>query len=321
MSGVSDARRVLILVTSPAVNSEADFAELAGFIAELSSETLVFVLPDADSADTLAQVPDLPTLTVSFGPVRRLRPRRGPLLQGQHIAKSEEYRALAAFDIPVPRWSRLLPGKTPALDGFGPHVVTKPDFGARGADVRLERRELARWARPRTQLGEHFGGPWSPRVAQEFVYTGPWPRSHRVATLFGSALFALRIEADHARQPLPDRASFHGQSIVSSGHGCTFALCAEPEIHGLAERAHAAFPQVPLLGVDIVRDIDTGELFVIEVNSIGYTWHFSSPSGRKLQSQFGLDLDAQFEGRRRAAGVLVRACEKYASLEPRALLR
>ena len=304
-------RRVLDLITNPAVNSEADFAELAGWIGEASPETAVFVVPDAPDADALANVPDLPTLTVSPAPVRQLAPRRGPLLQGQHVAKSVEYRALEAIGIPVPRWARLLPGKRPSLDGFGPYVVTKPDFGARGADVRLERREQAKWTPPRTELGERFGGPFNPRVAQELVYTGAWPRSHRVATLFGKALFAFKTEADHARRPLPDRTAFSGQSIVASGDGCTFVLWDDPEIVSLAERAHAAFPNVPLLGVDIVRDADSGQLFVIELNSLGYTWHFSSP-WREPYSEFGARLSAQFDGRRRAAALLAKACEEQA---------
>ena len=311
MSGVPEPRRVLNLITNPVVNSEADFAELGLWIAEASTETAVFVLPDAADADTHAQIPDLPTLTVSPAPVRRLRPRRGPLLQGQHVAKSVEYRALDAIGIPVPRWSRLLPGKPPALEGLGAYVVTKPDFGARGADVRLERREQARWTPPRTELAEQFGGPFNPRVAQQFVYTGAWPRSHRVATLFGRALFAFKVEADHARQPLPDRAAFNGQSIVASGRGCTFELWDDPQIVSLAERAHAAFPNVPLLGVDILRDADSGELFVVELNSLGYTWHFSS-SWREPQAEFGRGLDAQFNGRRRAAAVLAKVCEERA---------
>ena len=305
---VTLARRVLNLVTNPSVNSQPDFAELATWISELMPETAVFVLPDVEAADHLAGVPDLPTLTVSPAPVRRLRPRRGPLLQGQHVAKSEEYHALDACGVPVPRWVRLLPGRSPSLDGFGPYVVTKPDFGARGADVRIERREAVRWTPPRTELSEHFGGPWNPRVAQEFVYTGPWPRSHRVTTLFGQALFAFRVEADHARKPLLGRDALAGQSVVSSGQGCTFELFEDPEILRLAERAHAAFPRVPLLGIDILRDADTGELFVIELNGIGYTWDFSSPTGLSLQHQFGFDLEAQLGGRRRAAAVLARVC-------------
>jgi hypothetical protein len=313
---VTHARRALILVTNPAVNTDADFAELAGWISELSPETAVFVLPDAEHADTIAQVPDLPTLTVSPAPVRRLRPRRGPLFQGQHVAKSEEYRALERIGIPVPRWSRVLPGKPARLVGFGPFVVTKPDFGARGADVRIERRDLVQWTAPRTELAQQLGGPYNPRLAQEFVYTGRWPQSHRVATLFGTALLGFRVEAAHSRQPLAARGSFHGQSIVSSGRGCTFELFADPEIVSLAERAHAAFPRVPLLGVDILRDADTGRLFVIEVNSLGFTWHFSWPTADQVQSQFGRDLNAQFNGRRRAAAVLVEACERYASSTP-----
>ena len=311
MSPVAAPRRVLNLITNPAVNTEADFAELALWIAEAAPDTAVFVLPDAADADTLAGVPDLPTLTVSPAPVRRLRPRRGPLLQGQHVAKSVEYRALDALGIPVPRWSRLLPGKPAVLEGFGAYVVTKPDFGARGADVRLERREQARWRPPRTELAEHFGGPFNPRVAQEFVYTGAWPRSYRVATLFGTALFAFKVEADHARQPLAERTGFNGQSIVASGQGCTFELWNDPDILALAERAHAALPNVPLLGVDVLRDADSGQLFVVELNSLGYTWHFSSP-WREPHAGFGLGLDAQFNGRRRAAAVLAEVCEARA---------
>jgi hypothetical protein len=304
---------VLLLVTNPAANSPADFEQLAEWIAELDPDLAVHVVSDVSGADLAADVPDLPTLTVSPGPLRSLRPRRGPVLQGQHVAKSAEYRALAAIGVPVPRWTRLLPGEIPALEQFGDYVVTKPEFGARGADLRIERRADARWTPPRTQLSEAFGGPFNPRLAQEFVYTGPWPHSYRVATLFGSALWSIRIEASHARQPLASRSDFHGQSVVSSGHGCSIALSNDADVIALAERASAALPLVPVLGVDVLRDADTGELFVVELNSLGYSWHFSSPSGIKFQAEFGFALDAQFDGRRKAARLLARTCAEYAS--------
>jgi hypothetical protein len=309
---VPDKRRVLNLVTNPAVNTEADFVELAGWVEDVDPETRVELLPDAAAADIAANVPDLPTLTVSFAPARKLRPQRGPLLMGKHVPKSVEYAALEALELPVPRWLRLLPGQRPDLSSFAEHVVTKPDFGARGAEVRVERRDLLEWTPPRTELAERFGGHFNPRIVQEFVYTGPWPQSYRVATLFGTAIFGLRIEASHTRAPLSDPRSFHGQSVVSSGRGCSMALSADPDVIALAERAHAAFPLVPLLGVDILRGADTGRLFVLELNSIGYTWHFSSPSGLKLQAEFGLDLNAQLDGRRRAAAILARACQAHA---------
>ena len=125
--------RLLILVSDPAVNQAPDFEELATWISELDPATRVFVMTDP-SSPALSDLPDLPTLTVSFVPLRHFRPRRGPVLQGQHVSKSAEYRALQRLGIPVPRWVRLLPGRTPDLSELGPYVVTKPDFGARGAD-------------------------------------------------------------------------------------------------------------------------------------------------------------------------------------------
>jgi len=304
--------RALILVTSPALSALDDFLELAGWITDLDPETAVYVVSDLAGADASANVPDVPTVTVSPAPLRRFRPRRGPVFQGQHVSKSTEYRALEAAGLPVPRWTRLLPNRAPKVDGFPPYVVTKPDYGAQGADVRIEQRDTVSWTPPRTARSLNFGGPFNPRLVQEFVYTGPWPRSHRVVTLFGSVLWADRTEAGHDRPPLRDRNDFHGQSIVSSGKGCTFELDADPEVIALGERAHTAFPRVPLLGIDIVREADTGKLFVIEANSLGLTWHFSTPRGLAFQQQFGFDLDAQFGGRRKAAGVLTRVCAEHA---------
>jgi hypothetical protein len=310
---VSRARRLLLLVTNPAVNTRADFEELAHWIVALDPELAVSVVGDENGADLAAELPDLPTLIVSPGPLRNLRPRRGTVLQGQHVAKSVEYRALAAAGVAVPRWARLLPGETPALEQFGSYVVTKPDFGARGADVRIERCADVRWTPPRTQLAEAFGGPFNPRLVQAFVYTGPWPRSYRVATLFGRRLWSIQIEASQAREPLANRSEFHGQSVVSSGHGCRLSLTDDAAVIALAERASAALPLVPLLGIDILRDADSGELFVIELNSLGYTWHFSSPAGSKFQAEFGFELSAQCDGRKLAARLLARACTEHAS--------
>ena len=306
-------RRALNLVSNPAANSLADFQELADWIAALDGDIAVHVLLDEREADRGAGVPDVPTITVSPGPLRRFRPRRGPMFQGQHLTKSAEYRALEALGVPVPRWAHLLPGQPPELSQFGAYVVTKPDYGARGAEIRIERRADARWTPPRTQLVQNFGGPFNPRLAQEFVYTGRWPCSYRVATLFGHALWALRIEADHARQPLLGRTDFHGQSVVSSGRGCSFELAHDSDVIALAERAHAAFPVIPVLGVDVLRDAELGALFVVELNSLGYSWHFSSPSGLKLQAEFDLDLSAQFDGRRKAARILAQVCAAHAS--------
>lgn len=308
-----DAARVqLVLVSNPHVNSESDFEALAELVRCIDSAVQVRVVRDVSTEQGLEYV--LPTLGVSFAPVLHLKLDRGRLLQGRLMPKSEEYRRLAARSIPVPRWERVTYGQSVDVTSFGTHAVTKPDFGARGADVRVQRTAGLTWQAPKTQMALRLGGRRNPMLVQEFIYTGPWPVSFRVVTLWGDVLWALRVEASHERRPLPGPGAFShgGYSIVSSGRGCTFAYCDDPDVLALGSAAHAAFPEIPLLGVDIVRDANLGTLYVVEANSFGFTWHMSSERGLAMQRQFGLDLDAQFDGKRRAAERLARACRELA---------
>jgi hypothetical protein len=40
-----------------------------------------------------------------------------------------------------------------------------------------------------------------------------------------------------------------------------------------------------LLGVDIIRESQTGQLYVLETNPYGMTWHFSSPLSKTFDPQ------------------------------------
>ena len=101
------------------------------------------------------------------------------------------------------------------------------------------------------------------------VATGPWDRLHLV-----------------------DRAG----TIVASSKGCTMDEEVPQEVVELARRAHTAFPTVPVLGSDIVRDCRTGQLYVLEVNAVGSAFHLDSIRARQFKEQFGIDLSLQFGG-------------------------
>jgi len=180
--------------------------------------------------------------------------------------------------------------------------------GVRGADVKIKRKGRVRWIPPVTEFTRR-AEQW---MVQQMVYTGPWPTSYRVTTLFGEVLWSLKIEADHRRQPMVGPHDIHGQSITSSGKGCTFELNYDEQIIALAERAHKAFPDIPLLGIDLLKDYDNGRLYVIEVNAIGFVWHFSSPRGLKLQKYSGINLESQFDGIRKAARILAKKTREHA---------
>jgi hypothetical protein len=176
--------------------------------------------------------------------------------------------------------------------------------------VRIVRRERVRWLEPITKMAANTQR-W---IAQEFVYTGAWPVSHRVLSLCGTPLYAFRAEADRSRQPIRHAEDFGngGRNIVASHIGCSLSLCHDADVLELASRAHSAFDGIPLLGVDILRDAVTGALSVIEVNSSGKVWGFSSERGRAMQERLGARYETQFDGLSRAARVLVEETRRRA---------
>ena len=237
--------------------------------------------------------------------------------QNVFLRKSEEYAVMEKAGLPIPRWALLTEEAHPDLTRFGDYVVTKPDCGGRGAEVKIKRRTRVRWHPPRNERARNMGA--DSIIVQQFIYTGPWPVSYRVTTLFGQVLFAWKVTASSSRRPLlgPDRfregAAGGGMSIVSSGHGCCFTLTDEPDVLALATRAHAAFPDHPLLGFDMVREVPSGRLYIIEANSCGHLWHFSSKPGLSIQRDNDIDLKSQFQGLDVAAHALIDQARRRAA--------
>lgn len=299
----------LILVHQRTKQDPADYAEIARRMTARAPEIAVHVAgtkdrdwhPDAfDGAE--------PTLTVAPMPLRGFVPPRGAICQGNELPKGEQYERLAAIGIAVPRWTRVLPGIALDPADWGPYVVVKPELGRKGAEIFIKRAGRVRY-RPPESFPEDHPVRKAPLIAQQFIYTGRWPVNYRVVTLFGTRLLAWRCEADHRYWPLESRWDFRatgGITVVSNKKDSHYALAFDADVIALAERAHAAFPEQPLLGTDIVRDADSGALYVIECNPRGDAWLISSDTGREIQQANGIDLAAQFNALEVATEVLMR---------------
>jgi hypothetical protein len=301
----------LLLIYNTRLTARWDFELVAARVREIAPEIRTILWQDrSDDWQRFPPTPVLPTMTFSPGPVFGHRPTQGVVFEGRALPKSEEYAALECAGVRVPRWALLTPEAVPDLAAFDRYVVVKPDLSGRGADVKIKRKGRVRWSPPSTNLTRTVAGPTCHWIVQEFIYTGPHPTSYRVTSLFGEPIWSWKVQADTRRRPLRHRFDFGGapdgggMSIVSSGKGCVFSIERDPEVWELARATHRAFPDIPLIGVDIVRDSDTGQLFVIEANTIGWTWHLSSPIGRAIQQQFGFDLDTSFQVRHRTASIL-----------------
>ena len=281
----------LILVHQETKQDRADYEEIARradidvFIVDTKAASLADPRFDAGA----------PTLTVSPMPIKKFAPPRGAVCQGFEHAKSEQYARLSRLGLAVPRWTSISPEISLHPDDWGPYVVVKPDLGRKGAEIFIKRTGRVR-----------YGAPGF--LAQEFIYTGRWPVNYRVVTLFGRALMSWRCEADHRFVPLESRWDFKargGITVVSNKRDSRYTLAFDADVVALAERAHAAFPDQPLLGTDIVRDADSGALYVIECNPRGDAWLISSTMGRLIEDANGLNFAAQFGALDIAAAALV----------------
>lgn len=306
----------LILVHQATKQDPADYAGIARRMDALDPGIAVWVVDtkDAGIADRRFDRARA-TLTVSPMPIKRFAPPRGTVCQGFEHPKGVQYERLAALGLPVPRWARIGPESVFHPDEWGPYVVVKPELGRKGAEIFIKKTGRVRY-RPPESFPEDSPARRAPLLAQRFVYTGRWPSNYRVVTLFGEPLLSWRCEASHDYWPLESRWDFKargGITVVSNKRDSRYTLSAERDVLALAREAHRAFPEQPLLGTDIVRDADSGELWLIECNPRGDAWLISSDMGRMIERANGLDFAAQFDALDVAARVLVRETRARAS--------
>ncbi|MDF2995270.1 MAG: hypothetical protein K0R27_907 [Xanthobacteraceae bacterium] len=325
-------RRFLVLVQTEGSQSLQDFFEIKQLVEAKAPDIRVVVVSNrSHSVATLRALPPLPTLIVSPYQLNKgFTPDRGVIHAGQLITKDVQQALLEKAKIPVPPSVVLAPGVQLDSAVFGDLVIVKPLEPAKtshGDWIQLRRTTDVTYEPPET-LPAHHPARLAPMLAQRFIDTGPKATSHRVLTLYGEPLYALRVASKVA---MPDLAGSDDElrqaSAASNGDLRTVEFFEDEAIFDLARRVHAVAPDVPLKGVDVLRDVRDGSLWVIEFNPGGNTWGFSTRSGartrRRMQTEFPEDHpDAEAAGRRnyikhldgfrRAADVLIEQTRRCA---------
>jgi acyl carrier protein len=284
------------------------FERIARFVRELDPTIHAVVIRDSATVDI--DLPKHPTMTFSPAAIRHRTPQLGRVFCGYPLSKSEEYTALEKAGIPVPRWAMVTEGVTPDLSAFDEYVVRKPDYGGMSAEVLIVKKDRVKWKPITTRAA---GTSYS-MIVQQFIYTGERPVGYRVNTLFGRVLYSMKHSANEDRPALTSTAELStavtqkGFSISASAQGGHSELSFDEDVIRLAERAHAAFPDIPLLGFDIIREVPSGKLYVLEANAIGYVWSFHS----RQAANYGFSFEEQFDGARKAAYVLAEKTQECA---------
>jgi hypothetical protein len=306
------ADRNLILVHTPDHQDVQDLQDIARHVQEFASDIEVFIASnDIPSSVTRRRAGRKPSLIFSPCRLFEFRPMRGKVYAGFPIPKLEQIARLKAAGLPVPASVEITPDLKLPEAAFGSHVVVKPGLSqaSGGRHITLTRREAVRY-RPMSDYPEDHPGRYAPMYVQRFIDTGPQVNHHRVLTLFGAPLLAFKTTSEEDRPSLDD--SDDALAAVSVKARRRLApirreVTSDTDILQLAQRTYGAFKEVPLQGVDIIRDETSGELFVLEINPGGNTWIFSKGEmTERLKTSLGLrQLTDQFDAFKTAAEVLI----------------
>ncbi len=309
----ADIARHLVLAYYPGWVSLADLNEIRRHVTDIDATIETFIVPStARNSVTRRRAAARPTLVVSNGWMPDFRPARGKVYQGYPIPKAEELRRLAAAGVPIPRTAILTPDLSLDEGEWGKFVLVKPAdiaTSSHGRGFHLMRTRRVRFVHPARYPAGH-PGRLGPMIVQQFIDTGDYVRSYRVTTFFGEPISALGYAGEAKRVDLaaPD-AEIESANVSIQGGSRTGEFIDDPDILNLARRAHEALPEIPLKGCDILREVATGRLYVIELNCGGNTWHFSSnfmaERRKKNGPEFELQRRQQFDALRTAARVLV----------------
>lgn len=269
-------RNIIIIHRGP--EYQRDFDDIGARVNALDRNITVYHLPNTLKAALPEAAWQHPTLTVSLAPEFRIGIRRGPILRNHPIEKLAQQEIFRKHGIATPPALAYRHGMKldPLL--FGDFVILKPidlSLTSSGEGILVFRRKRLESLRLSDLPTSHpLRGP-DGFIVQRFVDTGAFPYSFRATTFLGEVLSLERFTATRRCPPLDgDDAAIEAANFSTKGTR-RYAVERDEEVEAFARRAAAAFATVPLLGVDILRDM-TGRLSVIEVNAGGNTWHYSS---------------------------------------------
>jgi hypothetical protein len=293
-SGAEPIRNLLIVHT-PLGQGLSDWLSVKQQIDEKAPDIEVKIATNgARNSVTRRWQESRPSLVFSPHELIEYRPNKGRVYAGQQFSKLEQIELLSRQGLPVPDTATLTRDLVVDPAQWGRYVVAKPLRGSKGQGIYLVRT---------TDLSARYAeltlNDTRTMVIQPYIEHSEngYPTEYRVLTLFGRVLYSARNSWAVARPPLEEIAA-NPKGIIASNDkhfGRLRTVWNDPEIIALGEQAASAFPECPVLGVDVVRDAETKRKYVMEVNPTGRVWHFSSPLAVNFfTADHRADLYAQF---------------------------
>ena len=308
------AKYNLLIFHVPRRQQISDFLTIRNMMAGRAPDIDVHIISPAVPIppDFWRRAGELPTLIFSPMPISIDPKLRGARLISPTHRKSDEVEMLQDAGFPVPDTRKITQDLVLDEAAWGPFTVVKPDVGFRGRGIRLVRTRHVRWSDTRSLPKE------DPRhgrdlLAQRYIHTGPYAQCYRVMTVLGRPIYALVSTASEKLGPIDEGGKDEVElDVAVNGMERKITLADDEEVIALASAVSARFTQIPVMGIDIIRERATGRLYVLEMNSSGRTWHLSSDHGLGHQRDYGLDCYGQFNALGTITDALIEATRAMA---------
>lgn len=273
----------------------ADFRDIAERMAKIAPDIRVQFFHPAGFSEIPYDTWKIPTLLINLMLSQPLALPRGAQLLSRQLSKLQQDEMFRLGGIKTPKVARYEIGMSLDPEVWGDFVLMKPmplHMTSKGKSIQVFRtRRLAAMAAG--DFPPAHPVHTTPMLVQKFVDPGLLLEKYRALTLCGEVLYIARSTNAKPRPDLsaPDEEL---ESGVFHSDGSKIEYGQYPEIHKFARRMADAFPAVPLLGCDIIRDVQTGELNALEVNAGGNVWHFSSQLQADRRALLPEDMKLRF---------------------------
>lgn len=269
-------KTLLLAVGFPRCDPE-DFRDIAQRIAKIAPEIKTHVFHPYRFSALRETVWEHPALLVNMTLSEPLKMPRGAALLSRPLSKLQQDEMFRLAGIRTPLTAQYEIGMPIDEKVWGEFILMKPmplHLTSKNIGIQVFRTPRLSGMTASDFPGDHLVHS-TDMLIQQFVDTGPHLEKYRALTLCGEVLYIARSTNVQKRPQLssPD-AVIEAANFQSDGSHVEYGQY--PEVHEFARRMAAAFPAVPLLGCDIVRDVGSGELTALEVNAGGNVWHFSS---------------------------------------------
>jgi hypothetical protein len=236
----------------------------------------------------------------------------------KEMSKVEEYAHFKEHQIPCLPIERFKWGMELDQSIYGEWVVLKPENKtSTGRDINMVPTKLLPTLRLADFPENHLIREDS-YLVQKLLKTGTHPKHCRATIFLDEVIYSANGRLNFPYPPEDsDIKALLNISVASNQHARrTAEMVKDPEVNELALKVAKTLPQNPLMAIDILRDEETGKLYVLELNLGGNVWHFSSKMVRNLpgyDSAARKKLVLQYNAWDRAAEALVSKTHKLAS--------